>query len=306
MIALATACGGETGGPSYATEHPRIFIEANRARLAADLAARTPAAMRFQATVDRFAGGGDIYGFQAWNAALLGQLTADPKYCAAAVTAIDDQVRAAEQAIASGDSPSVAGDSYLQVGDLVGDLALVYDWCYEAVGERRAAWLAYGQQAVVNVWDHERATWGGRAAPWSGWATDDPANNYYSSFLRATMLFGLAAHGEITGAGDWLVEFHDTRLVGQLVPTFEGELAGGGSREGTGYGVSMRRLFELYDIWEDSTGEAIATLTGHTRRRCRRSCTRPCRRSIASRRLAITRATRRPSCSTITATICSS
>ena len=262
---MVVGCGGSDGGPSYATEHPRIFIKANRDRLNADLAAQTPAAMRFKSTVDRFVGGSEIWGFQAWNAALLGQLSGDPKYCAAAVAAIDAQVREAEQAIASGDSPAVASDSYLGIGDAVGDLALVYDWCYEAVGERRGAWLAYGQQAVSNVWDHERATWGGRSDPWSGWATDDPSNNYYSSFLRATMLFGLASHGEVTGAGDWLVEFHDAQLLGQLVPTFESDLQGGGSREGTGYGVSMRRLFELYDLWQDSTGESIATLTGHTR-----------------------------------------
>src|SRR4029077_14122353 len=50
-----------------------------------------------------------------------------------------------------------------------------------------------------------------------------------------------------------------------LVPTFNMDLIGGGSREGTGYGVAPRDLFELYEICGSSTGERIADLTPHTR-----------------------------------------
>jgi hypothetical protein len=53
--------------------------------------------------------------------------------------------------------------------------------------------------------------------------------------------------------------------MSQLVPMFDMDLVGGGSREGTGYGVAMRNLFELYDFWRASTGEDIAMKTGHTR-----------------------------------------
>ncbi len=42
---------------------------------------------------------------------------------------VEDQVAAAETAIANGDAPDVAGDSYLYVGDMIGDLAMTYDWC---------------------------------------------------------------------------------------------------------------------------------------------------------------------------------
>jgi len=31
---------------------------------------------------------------------------------------------------AANQAPVVAGDSYLEIGDMVGDLALVYDWCF--------------------------------------------------------------------------------------------------------------------------------------------------------------------------------
>jgi hypothetical protein len=261
---VGAACGGD--GPKYAEDHPRIYLAANRERLAGDLAAGGPAAQRFLAAADRFASGSDIWGYPAWHAALAGQLTGAAKYCRAAITAIDDQVTDAEAAVSAGMRPEVADDSYLHVGPMIGDLALVYDWCFDAIDEsRRAHWLAYAQQAVWNVWNPDQAKWGSKTMPWSGWATDDPANNYHYSFLRATMLLGLAAHGEVPSADALLSQFRDQLLEGQLFPTFNSDLEGGGSREGTGYGTSLRGLFELYDVWKASTGEDLAAKTGHTR-----------------------------------------
>jgi hypothetical protein len=263
ILACIAACDHK---PKFGTAHPRIYIDANRDRLTAALKAQTPEAMRFVALVDRWVGGENVYGFAAWNAALLGQLTGDPKYCTAAIAAIDQQVSAAESAISGGTKPTVAGDDYYSVGDDIGDLALVYDWCSTSItGSQQSRWLAYANQAVTNVWNPMTATWGGKSATWSGWAIDDPDDNYYYAFLRATMLLGLAAHGDAPGIDAWLAEFHDTKLVGELVPAFDHDLVGGGSREGTGYGVAMRGLFQLYDLWAASTTETIATDTPHTR-----------------------------------------
>jgi hypothetical protein len=250
--------------PTYPTEHPRIYLTPNRARLEAALAANAPQASRFRRTVDQWVGGGDLWGFEAWNAALLGQLTGDAHYCTKAVEAIDAQVTAAEAKAAAGQQPEVANDSYLHIGELVGDVALVYDWCFEHVSQTsRTRWLVYANQAVWNVWNHADATWGTTAMPWSGWSVDNPSNNYYYSFLRATMLLGLATKGESPQAEDWISIFH-SKVTDQLVPTFDADLVGGGSREGTGYGVSMRRLFDLYEIWHATTGERLATKTDHT------------------------------------------
>jgi len=267
-VVAAAACGGGGngggGGPSFATDHPRIYISANKDRLVAALAG--PAGQRFKSTVDRFVGGDDIYAFPAWNAALMGQLSGDPSYCTAAIAAIDTQVNAAQAQISSSKTPDVAGDDYLAVGDDIGDLALVYDWCFDSIESgKRTAWLGYADQAVYNVWNNMVAKWGDASQPWSGWAVDDPSDNYFYSFLRATMLLGLAAHDEIPDAAGWITEFHDTKLMGELVPTFDMELVGGGSREGTGYGISQRGLFELYDVWAGSTGEDISTKTAQTR-----------------------------------------
>ncbi len=252
--------------PSYPSEHPRIYLTPNRARLEASLAANTPAAGRFRLKVDQWIGGSDIWGFQTWNAALLGQLTGTPTYCAKAVVTIEAQVSAAESKIASGAAPVVAGDSYLEIGEMIGDLALVYDWCFDQVStSQRDRWLAYANQAIWNVWHPSQAKWGSKTIPWSGWSVDNPSNNYYYSFLRATMLVGLASKGENDQADGWIAQFRDAKILGQLVPTFDADLDGGGSREGTGYGVSMRRLFELYDLWKSTTGESLATKTTHTR-----------------------------------------
>src|SRR5262249_41350854 len=114
-----------------------------------------------------------------------------------------------------------------------------------------------------------QATWGGHAFPWSGWATNDPSDNYFYSFLRATMLTGLAAKGENTQADGWITQFRDTKVIGQLVPTFDAQLRGGGSREGTAYGVSHRGLFHLYDLWEATTGERLQAKTKHARQSMR-------------------------------------
>jgi hypothetical protein len=252
--------------PVYPTAHPRIYLTPNRARLSSALTARTAAATRFKNNVDQWLNGADIWGFQAWYGALISQLTGTTSYCTKAVATIESQVTTAEAKIAANQAPEVAADSYLGVGDLIGDLAMVYDWCFNQTSSaQRTRWRAYANQAVWNVWHHTTAKWGNATIPWSGWSVDDPSDNYYYSFLRATMLLGLATKGEDPQADTWITQFHDTKVLGQLVPTFNADLVGGGSREGTGYGVAMRRLFELYDLWQSTTGEAIGRRTPHTR-----------------------------------------
>lgn len=259
--------GGGDGGAVIPVEHPRIYLnEANRTRLSASLQASETAAVRFRDMVDGHMQNGNVYAFEAHFAALLGVLTGEAAYCTYAVDEIEARVVAEEALIAAGERAEVAFDSYLYVGDVIGDLALVHDWCFDAITpEQRTRWLTYANQAVWNVWHPEEATWGGVSYPWSGWSIDNPSNNYYYSFLRATLLLGLTSLGEHDSAQTWIDTFRTEKIEGQLVPTFEGDLQGGGSREGTGYGVAMRNLFRLYDLWESSTGERIWDLTGHTR-----------------------------------------
>lgn len=204
------------------------------------------------------------YNFRAWHPAILYALTGDAKYSAYAIKMVDDCITQEEATIAGGERPRVAFDSYLEVGDMIGDVMLTYDWCFDKLSDsQKQRWIAYSNQAVWNVWHHETAEWGGMVFDWSGWSVDNPSNNYYYSFLKATMMTGLATYGENDQAQDWLTMFRTTKIADQLVPLFASDLAGGGSREGTGYGVAMQGLFFLYDVWQQSTGEPIAGMTPH-------------------------------------------
>jgi hypothetical protein len=267
LSAAACGGGGDDDGPNFQDDHPRIYLPRNRDRLVAMVAANTEAWQRFKNIVDiQVSGEQNIYAFEAWYAALVSQVTDDTSYCDYAVGMIDDIVRDEESKISAGQRADVAGDSYLEVGPRIGDLALTYDWCFDqASASQKSRWVKYANQAVWNVWHPEEANWGGTVFEWSGWSIDNPSNNYYYSFLRATMTLGIATRGETDEGQQWIDMFRNAKIRDQLVPTFERDLTGGGSREGTGYGVAMKNLWELYDVWEGSTGENIADDTGHAR-----------------------------------------
>ena len=255
--------------PSFrvATGHPRILLNdpATKARLQDSLKGASQAASRFQAQVSGQLLGAKAYAYQPWYSALMFQLTGEARYARHAIDETDKFVAAEEEKIAKGLRPSVAGDSYLEVGQQVGNVALVYDWCHEQLTPaQRERWAAYSNQTVANVWNPTKASWGGVLHAWTGWSVDNPSNNYYYSFLRATMLLGLATRGENPRADEWLQLFRVAKIENQLVPTFNRDLAGGGSREGTGYGTAMKSLFQLYDWWYRSTGEQIAVRTPHS------------------------------------------
>lgn len=212
---------------------------------------------RFKTWVDQAVAGSPGYAFSATDAATMYRLTGQTQYATLAVQMIEAQVADAEAAIALGNRPEVAGDSYLEVGSMIGDLALTLDWCPTHVTQaQRNRWSAYAEQAVWNVWHPDQAQWGGHPHPWSGWSIDDPANNYYYSFLQATMYWALAS-----GNSTWMQLLQTDKLpaLSQYLAT----IAGGGSQEGTAYGLSHRRVFELYRVWRDSTGNNLAAANGH-------------------------------------------
>ena len=250
------------GGP-----HPRILLSdpTVAARLKSVLAGNSTAATRFRDQVGAELAGRKAYAFQPWYAALMFQLDGEPRYCRFAVDETEKFVAAEEDKIVRNQRAAVAGDSYLEVGQLIGNVALVYDWCHEHLNpQQRERWISYANQAVWNVWNPTQARWGNTTYAWTGWSVDNPSNNYYYSFLRATMLLGLATEGENPEAKKWLQVFREAKIERQLLPTFTRDLAGGGSREGTGYGTAMKNLFQLYDWWQRSTGEPISQLTPHT------------------------------------------
>ena len=252
--------------PTPGANAPKVLLSdaATLGRLRTLLAMQNPAAIRFKQLVDKQIAGGKAYGYEFWYSGMMSQITQDSKYCQHAVAGTDAFVASEEALILKNQRAVVAADSYLQVGALVGNLALVYDWCRGVMtAAQRTRWVNYANQAVWNVWNPREAKWGNTVYAWSGWGTDNPSNNYYYSFLRATMLLGLATRGENPQAQTWLDMFRTTRFENQLVPVFLRDLTGGGSLEGTGYGTAMGALFRLYDWWQRSTGENIANRTPH-------------------------------------------
>jgi hypothetical protein len=212
---------------------------------------------RFKGFVDDAVAGNPGYAFAAADAAYMYRLTGEAQYATLAVQTVEAQVADAEAAIAQGEPPEIAGDSYLDVGPMLLDLALTWDWCASSTTpQQRTRWSAYAEQAVWNVWHHDQAQWGGLPFPWSGWATDDPANNYYYSFVEATMYWGL-----VENSTTWLDLLATDKLP--ALQAFYAGIAGGGSQEGTGYGLSHRTLFSLYRVWRDSTGTDLANANGH-------------------------------------------
>jgi hypothetical protein len=250
-----------------AAAHPRILLNhaATLAHITQQWRSRASSAVRFQEMVDAQMAGRDQYGFQPWFAALAFRMTGDALYARFAVAQTDAWVAAEEALITQNRTAQVAGDSYLHVGETIGSLSLVYDWCFELLTPaQRSRWVRYANQSVWNVWHPAQAQWGDKVHAWTGWSVNNPSNNYYYSFLRASMLLGLASHAENDQAATWLNIFRVEKLEAQLFPTFDRDLTGGGSREGTGYGTAMTGLFELLDWWEKSTGERLATRTPHT------------------------------------------
>jgi hypothetical protein len=216
-----------------------------------------PQYVRFRNWVDQAVSGAPGYAFSATDAAYAFRVSGGAPYCQLAVSMVEDQVADAEAEIAAGRRPAISYDSYLEVGQYIRDLSITYDWCAAfTTAQQRTRWAAYAQQAVWNVWNHTQASWGGNSFPWSGWAVSDPGNNYYYSFVEATMYWALASDN-----ASWRT-FLETQKLPPLVAYFTA-LPGGGSAEGTAYGLSHGRLFELYRVWRDNTGTNLAAQSTH-------------------------------------------
>lgn len=218
---------------------------------------QSPEFQRFKSFVDAAVANNPGYGFSAADAAYMYRLTGQLQYATLAVQTVEAQVQEAELAIAAGNAPPIAGDQYLDVGPMIEDLALTYDWCAaHTSAAQRTRWANYAEQAVWNVWHNNQAQWGGNAHPWAGWGVDDPANNYHYSFLRATMYWGLASN-----SATWKNLLQNDKWPEQLAYT--ASIPGGGSEEGTAYGLSHRMLFMMYRVWRDSMAADIGNANAH-------------------------------------------
>lgn len=254
-----------------ASAAPRILLNNSGVLtgLQEQLASNVTAATRFRDMVlGEIATPGSRYAFSAYFSALMYRITGTASYGTFAKNKVMTFLASEEALINAGQRAVIAGDSYLEVGPRLGDMLLTMDWCRDffTQGERDRI-LAYTTQTIYNVWNPNTAAWGGVTYTWSGWSINNPANNYYYSFLEATLFAGLAFYGDSPAlAQSWLNIFYTQKITNQLDPYFDTNLGGGGSQEGTGYGTAMRGLFRLYYFFEKSTGVNIADLNTHARR----------------------------------------
>ena len=198
---------------------------------------------RFEGWVRESLSGHEPYGFHARDAALASRLSGNSLYCQLAVSMVEKQVGKAEKAMKQRERPKISSDSYLHAGPMLSGLAVTLDWCGKYLQlDQKIRWSAYANQTLVNIWDPAGAQWGEEIFPWSGWSINNPGNNYYYSFLEATEYWALAS-----GSERWMKLLREEKWP-QVNAYFE-NYRGGGSREGTAYGLSHRWLFESYRTW---------------------------------------------------------
>lgn len=141
------------------------------------------------------------------------------------------------QAIVTADT--VAGNQYLKAGPHYSDVFKTMDWCDPPTSQANA-WKAWGLghlgetdgSVTDSIWWTQR------------WSRNNPANNYYHSFVLATSMYAMAAQNS-----EWLTFLKNDRLPRMF--NYYATTPEGGSREGTGYGESHRSVFALAKLWRD-------------------------------------------------------
>ena len=238
-------------------QHPYVSLDSYK-----QIAESNPIFQKFKSFVNAAVEHGE---FASEYSAAFGDVmfarTGQAKYVEDSIKRVQKQVEAGNAAIAAGKAPTIAGDDFLEIGPELEEVALTYDWGFNLLtSSQKTEWLAYGEKVLSNLWSPRTSTWGGTtgSGEWAGWAINDPGDNYYYSFIEATQMWALATHST-----PW-IEFLQTYKFPQA-EAYYSQFPGGGSREGTGYGVAQRRLWENARIWTSSTGEHLPTIENHAR-----------------------------------------
>ena len=159
----AIPAGADVPIPAIPATHPRVLLVGTElVRFQNDLATQRPAMKRFkEQVVDAQLAGADIYGYEAWYSAFMGVVTQQPQYCAHAVQTTDAFLDAEATKIRNGETPDARADSYLFIGEVVGNVALVYDWCFANLNAtQKLRWGNYADRFIQNVWNQATNQWG--------------------------------------------------------------------------------------------------------------------------------------------------
>lgn len=205
---------------SIPATHPRIYLTS--AKLAALQARAVPTNTRWtQLQAEANAGNGEMHA-----KALVSQITGQTAYC-------DQAIAAAEALIAApGDYATKAGD-----------IALVYDWCYDRLSAaQRAAFISYFN------------TWGD-----SSHSNDSPGwGNYWPRYGYSYALVGLATYGDNPRAQEWMDEFRYTRYRDVDQALLDRIAEGGAWPEGMIYDwIANWPRVKALDAWRTAAGEDL-------------------------------------------------
>lgn len=154
-----------------------------------------------------------------------------------------DKAIAKAQAIVTADN--VAGNQYLRAGGQYAAVFSTLAWCDPPEAQANE-WIEWGRRHLGETDGSVRESiwWSSR------WSRNNPANNYYHSFVAATSYYAMA-----TGDQEWLDWLREDRLP--RMHAYYSTTPEGGSREGTGYGESHRRVFGIAKMWRDYDGTEV-------------------------------------------------
>ena len=227
---------------------------------------RRPRASR--AMVDAEVAGARAYDFQPWYAALMGRITGTASYCTYAVSRTDAFV-ASEEALIAANQRADRGRRQLPRGRPDHRRRRARLRLVPRLDDRRPAHALDRLRqpgGVERVALPDEATWGSTSLPVERLVGRQPGQQLLL-LVPARDDAARARHlrRDTRRPRPGSTSSATTKIEDQLVPTFERDLVGGGSREGTGYGTAMMSLFApVRPGGSARPASASPTLTPHT------------------------------------------
>ncbi len=225
--------GGEDTSPPRDASGFLLITKTRMAEIEARVAANAPEWALLEANVDEDGEDFDIYTSSPENAALVYLLTKQPSYANLAY-------RWAEQSMAADD---VANDSYLHYGDRMREVAVVLNYCADALSDAQRRTLTdFMVKWTDELWFENQG---------SGWGLDDPGNNYHMAFLEGTAFAGFALKEAGVARSDAYLTLLQDKLEKSdgVIAYTETRARGGDWPEGVNYGQrAKQRLYAALSV----------------------------------------------------------
>lgn len=267
--------------------HPMTLLTTTYSTLAADvntaITANTTPVQKVRSWFVETVGSPDVYGITSLSTALLGAvkptLTDSSQnyatWCAnnttgiygaggdsggvvSGVEAFIDNENAIEAAYnGSNQQPYWAADHFYNSRGVIVDICVAYDWLNSSfTSGQKTKIMAYINNVLTQMWTTtpkcNNITINASYALMDGL---NPGDNYFYGHMLATMLGYTAFGADNPSSSTWRSHFANM-VQNNLAPWISNQ-TGGGSLEGTGYGLAEQLIYVCFDWWYRSTGEDI-------------------------------------------------